>query len=297
MNRKMIKIKIGTGFVASAIMAMPLGGAVMAWGPTDRPTYTNESPASSATFNSITDNAGVGDERDFVRIVDAETGGTYSSKIDLEPNKEYQVYIYYHNNASETYNDAAHNYAGVAADVKLASSFPLELSAGQEGAVSGIISWTTLADRNNVQRVWDEAWVTAKQDMTLHYVTGSAHIWNGGDLNGTTLSTNLFSEEGIKLGYNELNGVLLGCDQYSGHVNYTISTKPVDTPVDPENPTPDPEPEPTTKLPETLPETGPAEVFLAVVLALLIVAGFFYWRKTHKAVKKATRKAKGRKKQ
>lgn len=37
------------------------------WGP-KRPTYTNEHPADHPVFNSITNNAAVGDERDFVRI-------------------------------------------------------------------------------------------------------------------------------------------------------------------------------------------------------------------------------------
>ncbi len=198
--------------------------SALAWGP-DRPTYTNQSPADHATFNSITDNAAVGDERDFVRIEEKNSGRPYSSKITLEAGKQYEVYIYYHNNASATYNDDKHNYAGVASDVRLASSFPLQLAAGEEGEVSGVISWTTLADRNTKQEVWDEAWITATEDMTLHYVTGSAKIYNGGNANGSVLSTNLFSEQGTYLGYNELNGAVPGCDEYAGQVVYTIQTE------------------------------------------------------------------------
>ena len=61
--------------------------------------------------------------------------------------------------------------------------------------------------------------------MTLHYVTGSAKIYNGGNANGSVLSTNLFSEQGTYLGYNELNGAVPGCDEYAGQVVYTIQTE------------------------------------------------------------------------
>ena len=170
--RKKHKNWLGVGLIM--LMGIPLAFntiTALAWGPTDRPTYTMAAPADHAVFNSIIDSSSIGDERDFVKIVEKGVGGTYSSKITLEPNKEYDVYIYYHNDASATYNDKAHSYAGVATDARLAASFPLELAAGEEGAVSGVISWTNLADRDTKQEVWDEAWVTASEDMTLHYVT------------------------------------------------------------------------------------------------------------------------------
>lgn len=289
MNRQIVKFI--SGGVAAVVSAVSLGGAALAWGPTDRPTYTMAAPADHAVFNSITDSSSIGDERDFVKIVEKGVGGTYSSKIKLEPNKEYDVYIYYHNDASATYNDKDHSYVGVATDTRLASSFPLELAAGEEGAVSGVISWASLADRDNVQKVWDEAWVTASENMTLHYVTGSAKIYNGGKTNGNVLSTNLFSEQGTYLGYNDLNGIVLGCDEYAGHVNYTIQTQATDTPpVTPENP----ENKPSTSTPSSLPNTGPAEVFLAIALILVIVAGVIYFTRTRRAVQKATRSARGR---
>ena len=45
-----------TGFISAS-----------AWGP-ERATFTMENPASYPTFNSITDNPTIGDERDFVRV-------------------------------------------------------------------------------------------------------------------------------------------------------------------------------------------------------------------------------------
>jgi len=283
MARQKYKI-LGVGLAALAVLPLATGEPAMAWGP-ERPTYTNEKPADHATFNSITNNAAVGDERDFVRIEEKDSGRAYSSEIIVEPGKQYEVYIYYHNDASETYNDAAHGYAGVARDVRLASSFPESLAANERAAVTGKIT----SSNAEPTAVWDEAYVTAKEAVTLHYVTGSAKIYNHWDVNGSTLATALFSTDGVPLGLNKLNGVILGCDKYSGQVVYTIQTKAVEEGGDPE-------PKPIEPIvPDELPTTGPAEVALAVVVVLALVAGGFYWYRTHKAVKKATKKARGRK--
>jgi len=315
MKRKMAKLMLGAALLGVVAPAP----AVMAWGP-ERPTYTNNDPANKAVFNSITDNAAVGDERDFVRIAEKRADATYVSDLTLEADKQYEVYIYYHNDASATYNDKAHNYVGVARDVRLASGFPQQLKKGERGKVVGIIT----ATNTEPLQVWDEAYITAKEPMTLHYVEGTAKIYNQHKTNGSVLSTNLFTDAGTFLGINALNGVVLGCDEYSGQVVYTIQTKsipqpeepdepdpvvpdepdPVD-PVVPDEPTPKPDvepvvpekptPEPEPEVPTELPNTGPAEIILAVVIVIVIIAGVAYWSKTHRAVKHATKKARGRK--
>ncbi len=193
---------------------------VLAWGP-ERPTYTMENPADHVTFNSITNNSAIGDEREFVRIVDKAAGGKYVTEMEIEANKDYEVYIYYHNNASRTLNDKAHNYKGVAYNTKLATDFPSKLAAGERGQVYASISSPTATP----EKVWDEAFITAKEDMTLHYVTGSAKIHNSWDTNGAIVPTYMFSPEGTYLGMNELNGMIFGCGEFSGHIIYTIRTK------------------------------------------------------------------------
>lgn len=192
------------------------------WGP-KRPTYTIENVVDHATFNSITNNPVLGDERDFVRIVEVNSGNTFTNMLEIEPDKQYAVYIYYHNNASETYNDKEHKHAGVARDVRVASSFPDKLNAGEYSAVTGII----IASKTIPPSVWDAARITAKQDVTLHYVTGSAKIYNQWDVNGRVLSTKLFSRQGVFIGLNELNGVILGGGKYSGQIIYKIQTRPI----------------------------------------------------------------------
>ncbi len=298
--KKWKNISLAGAAVAMMVLSQVVAPAAMAWGP-ERPTYTMNNPASKATFNSITDNAAVGDERDFVRIVEKGTNGTYTSDLTIEAEKEYEVFIYFHNDASQTFNDAAHNYVGVAQNTRVSSSFPTSLEAGEVGKVFGRITSTS----TDPEAVWDEAYVRTKEALTLHYVSGSAKIYNRWQANGSVLSQNLFTDTGTFIGMNQLNGVVPGCDIYSGQVVYTIQTHAVKTdepdepaPVDPTPEKPEPEPEkPTEKpdMPTELPNTGPAEIALAVIVVVAIVAGIVYWQKTHKAVKRATKKAKGRK--
>lgn len=217
--KKQILIRLNMMLVA-VLLPLASGGVAYAWGP-ERPTYTMESPADHVTFNSITDNAAVGDERDFVRIAEVGGGKPYSNSVEIEAGKDYEVYIYYHNDASETYNTKEHNYKGVARDTRLSSGFPTELKAGETGDVVGIISSSTTSP----EKVWDEAKITAKEDVTLHYVLASAKISNDWGASGRGLSTNLFSQKGTFIGLNELDGIILGCDKYSGYVVYTIRTK------------------------------------------------------------------------
>ena len=158
-----------------------------------------------------------------MRIVEVNSGNTFTNMLEIEPDKQYAVYIYYHNNASETYNDKEHKHAGVARDVRVASSFPDKLNAGEYSAVTGII----IASKTIPPSVWDAARITAKQDVTLHYVTGSAKIYNQWDVNGRVLSTKLFSRQGVFIGLNELNGVILGGGKYSGQIIYKIQTRPI----------------------------------------------------------------------
>jgi len=192
------------------------------WGP-KRPTYTMSTPAKHAVLNSLTDNAAVGDERNFVRISEKSSGLPYRGNIIVEPDRQYEVYIYFHNNASSTYNDKEHDYVGVARDVRLSSVFPTSLKKGQEGLVRGTFSSTN----TDPPSVWAGAYITATEDMTLHYVEGSAKIYHGWQANGRVLSVNLFSKMGTFIGMNELNGVVPGCDDFSGQVVYTIQTRAV----------------------------------------------------------------------
>lgn len=213
---------------AAAISAAALSGIsatnVSAWGPADRPTYTNAKPAPYATFNSITDNVAVGDERNFVRVREAGITSTFVDELEVVPGKEYEVYIYYHNDAASNTNSAGY---GMATGVRVASAYPIYLNPGERGAITGNIYWKYYMPGDEEHQrdgsVWDEAYLTTKTENTvLRYKTGTAVIHNGGQANGSVLSTNLFTKEGTYIGYNKLTGVLPGCSEYSGYITYTL---------------------------------------------------------------------------
>ena len=216
-------------FALGVLGALGITGRASAWGP-ERETYTNANPAPQAVFNSITDNAAVGDERDFVRIVEVRNDGQkdpYVSDLTVRAGHDYEVYIYYHNNASGTYNAVEYGYKGVARNARVSAVFPQSLKAGEKGQVAGVIS----ADRTLVEKVWDEANITAEEDVTLAYISDSAKLYNQGKANGTTLAAeDLFTSDGAVLGYNTLNGVVYGCDEYSGHIVFQIRATAVTQP-------------------------------------------------------------------
>ncbi len=323
MKKRVLKVIMG-----AAMLVAPLAqtNAVLAWGPSgaERPTFTMEKPATYPTFNSITNNPVMGDERDFVRIVEKGSGGTFNSHQEIEAGKEYVVSIYIHNNASATFNDKAHDYSGVARDVRVVSYFPTELAAGVEGKVDGMV----ISSNAKPQKVWDEAYITPKEDVKISYVAGTARIQNDWDADGTVLSDKLFTKEGVFIGLNELNGVILGCEAYSSLIFYTLkveaATTPVTPPIDPVDPV-----DPTTptdpvdpdvpvipadpvdpgkideivdvvitepeEVPEALPVAGPTEIALVIVLVVLIACCGFWFAKTHRVKETATRGNKSKK--
>ena len=233
-DKKVNKKKI---YVSALILAM-LGGAILnvvkittvsAWGP-ERTTYTNEAPADHAVFNSITNNQGVGDERNFVRVAEVNTEGEhndYVNELHIQGGKDYEVSIYYHDNASTTFNDAAHNYVGVARKTSVSADFPDELNAGEKGEVNATISSTT----TDPARVWDEAYFIADEKVKLAYISESAKIYNDWSLSGSQISaTELFSQDGAYIGVRELNGLIPGCDEFSGAVVFRVKAISVTEP-------------------------------------------------------------------
>ncbi len=207
--------KRASALIAMIAAAIVVPAALFAWGP-DRPTYTIEEPANHVTFNSITNNPAHGDERNFVQIKEASAGnGTYAEEVPLQAGKEYEVFVYYHNNAGTNLNDAAHNYKGIALDTAMRVQMPGSVKAGEKARFTGIVS----ASNATPGQVWDEAYGTTGSDVALRYVQGSATIHNRGAINGATLPDTLAST-GTPLGYNALDGKVPGCNEFSGYVTF-----------------------------------------------------------------------------
>ena len=222
------KVEFVAGAMLSCLSIMSASSA-MAWGP-ERATFTMENPATYPTFNSITNNPTIGDERDFVRVGEINADVTdLKNEVEVVPGRQYLVYIYFHNNASATFNDAAHNNSGVAFQTRMATSFSTVLTPAEKGTITGTIS----AENSNPLSVWDEAYMTTKTDkVLLHYVAGSAKIYNDFKANGSVMPSNLFSEQGTYLGLNALNGVILGCEEYHGIVTYVLQAEELGGSID-----------------------------------------------------------------
>ncbi|MBQ2695480.1 DUF11 domain-containing protein [Candidatus Saccharibacteria bacterium] len=206
--------------IATAIVAM-LGvvASAQAWGP-ERATFKMDEPATYATFNSITDNPVFGDERDFVRVGQINADVTdLADEVEVIPGHQYLVYIYFHNNASSSLNDEAHDYVGVAMDTHMSSSFSKIITPDSKGTITGTIT----SSNANPTSVWDEAYMTTTYDkVVLHYVEGSAKIYNDWATNNSVMKTDLFTEAGALIGLTSFNGAIPGCEEYSGAVSYVI---------------------------------------------------------------------------
>lgn len=222
-NKKVITIV----FAGIAVLAIGIlsGSSASAWGP-ERDTFTMEKPATYPTFNSITNNPTIGDERDFVRVGEIDADETnLKNEVKVVPGREYLVYIYFHNNASSTFNTKENNYSGVARTTRMSSAFSKVLTPQNKATISA----TVTADNANPGSVWDEAYLTTDTEkVTLRYVAGSAKIYVDSTrwkLNGAGVSTALFTEAGTLLGLNDFNGVIPGCEEYHGVVTYVLKAE------------------------------------------------------------------------
>ncbi len=197
--------------LVSLLIGLMVPGAVLAYGP-DRPTYTLNNPANHITFNSMVDNAGYGDERNFVRIKDAAdpSNGNWTDNMQVQDNKEYLVKVYVHNNAAANLNLVAQN-------TRVMAYVPTTI--GKELQIDGYIS----ADNATPQQVWDNVRLFADRDFVAQYVAGSARYYNNiQPTNGFSLPDSIVTSAGAQLGYEAMNGQVPGCYQYAGYVTYKV---------------------------------------------------------------------------
>ena len=221
--KKIAKAGIGLAAVAAVTAAGVL--AVSAWGPTDRPTYTMEHPADHVTFNSITDNNVMGDERYFVAASEYTGNGAnnyFSDNTVVEEGKEYVVRMFVHNNAGSNLNLVAEN---VRAYVILPNSTDNSIT------VSGKI----YSSNATPTKVWDETTFTSKdgKKFSLAYIDGTAKYYNydkngklrSFSLDGLNDGNDLFTDKGHLLGYDQMDGKIPGCTEYSGYLTFHLKAQ------------------------------------------------------------------------
>jgi len=200
-----------TAIVAAVAGAIIIPTALLAWGP-DRPTYTMENPADHITFDSITDNPAIGDERNFVGIRQVGSNEDWNDTETVQAGKQYMVRMYVHNNAASNLNLVAKNVTALV-------NLPTATATSQQ--VDGFI------DSSNASptEVYDSAVFKSGngQAFNLQYQSGSLLYANNVYPNGTPLPESIFTSTGAKLGYSKMDGNIPGCNQYSGWVSFVVT--------------------------------------------------------------------------
>lgn len=210
--------------VAISSVAVAVVGiiAANAWGPT-RQTFTVEKPADFITFNSMTNNPNIGDERDFVGIrAKDSTDNKWHNNMKIQGGKEYYIRMYVHNNAATNLNLVAEN---------VTAKMNLPTTTGRSITVDGLIS----SSNAKPQQVWDNATFTGDEDFNIAYVAGSAKFENNaiGKNGGVQLPDSLLTNTGARLGYDKLDGKIPGCFQYAGYVTVLVRAQTAQQPATP----------------------------------------------------------------
>lgn len=224
--------------VVASIVAVPL--AVKAGFGPGRPTYdwNKYNPNLSCTdpsqafgrcgsmdgpvFNSFVNTDTYGDERNFGRIaevvanqspVEADFGETKQA----QPGKEYWVRTFVHNNANQNTNDSG---VGVARDVKVRVAIA-------PGTANGVDIMSYVSSSNAKQKlVWDSSTlVNDTKAFAVDYIPGSARVYNQAHQTGAPISDEIMSATGTPFGFDNMDGNLPGCFQYSAYVYVKVTVK------------------------------------------------------------------------
>lgn len=212
--------------VASLALVPVMGlknNAKATWGPvSNRPTYTWANPADHITFDSITNNPVVGDERPFFSGKVITDSGNVVDIIQVNDNDEVSLRVFFH-------NDAASNLNLVATNTRVQIQLP-HTEATTTFALADIT-----ADNATPGDIWDTVNFTGARPFTMEYEPGTAQLWNN-VFQGLTLSDNIVTSGGTLIGYNSADGRVPGCEQYSGYVTIKvrIHMQPVPVTVTPQ---------------------------------------------------------------
>ncbi|MDB5177230.1 MAG: hypothetical protein JWN75_898 [Candidatus Saccharibacteria bacterium] len=201
------RIAIVTGVLCSIVIG---SGVVLAYGPA-RPTFTTQVPATYVTFNSITNNATYGDERNFTTIKDASntSAGGWTDNITVQDGKEYLVSMLVHNNAASNLNLVATN-------TRVSANVPN--TTGNSVQIDGYVS----ADNASPQKIWDSVVMNSDKKFNIAYVAGSATYYNNVIPGGQPLSNGIVTSGGALVGYNAMDGKVPGCYQYEGVATFKV---------------------------------------------------------------------------
>lgn len=215
-------IKIAAAVAISAFGGLAIASNVSAWGDSDngRPSYTVKEVESGVlknkiVFNSISDGT-IGNEKYFVAASESGNDSPWQNgELTVEEGKEYIVRLYVHNNNPQ-------GTKTVAKDTTVMFALPQETGSSLD--INGFIK----SSNATPSEYWD--YVTLKsadgRAFYLDYLEGTATFYNNKiGLGGINVADEVITTNGIKIGYEKLDGNIPGCFEYDSFV--TIKVKPV----------------------------------------------------------------------
>ena len=178
--------------------------------------YSYEDDISFPVFNSVYDHPEFGDERAFIHI--REIGDAkWHRNIKLSAGKKYEVDILFRNDASDRYNGSDCDNRSVALETNMSIDLPKYILPDQKDGLT-----VRITSDNSVQSCEDYIeLVTDEQKLHLTYVLGTCKMKNNWKMNNEILPEKIFRPtKGLYIGLNDLNGVIPGGDEYSGHISF-----------------------------------------------------------------------------
>ena len=177
------------------------------------------------TFNSITDDKSVGNERNFVSALstDADIHGYWKGNdITVSDGGKYYIRLYVHNNSP-------YGTAGMSTGTKVAISGIGQSETNEDGQQEVEVNGFIYSDNATPKEYWD--YVRFQSDIPFHleYMYGSAVLFNndiGSGQNGYPLPDDIVtksgSENGTFIGYSKLDGNVPGCYEYSNYITVCV---------------------------------------------------------------------------
>ncbi len=181
------------------------------WGDVDggRPSYTAAEVVSgklgdTITFNSVSDSA-LGDEKNFVgaKVSGAEVETWNADAIYVQDGGTYTIRLLVHNNNPKGSDAAAEN---------VAARFDLPTWKARYQVVDGYL----FAENAKPALYWDGVTLYSDKMFYVSYVPGSARYWNR-SMGKVSISDEIVNPNSwTALGYDSLNGIIPGGDEYLG---------------------------------------------------------------------------------
>ena len=182
----------------------------LGWGPGNRETFTMSNPADYVTFNSITDNNSLGDERNFVRVR-KKGEGKFRDKLEMKKGEICTVKVFYHNNAKSSLNWKGQ---GFSYDTRV------ELGVVIDDSLKNVIGFQGIITSSNAkpQQIWDCCQIIMLEPIKLKPIMDSARIYNGTGDFPISAEDLLKAGSGTLIGISRMDGIIPGCSEYAGYV-------------------------------------------------------------------------------